>query len=387
LFFALEFVASTQFEFLSSPFKNYNPMARTRWIIPNKGSTEKPIFYHCISRVVDRRFAFEGDEKEKFRMFMRMYENFTGCRVVSYCLMSNHFHLLLEVPPLPEGGFSDSELLERLSALYSPAVVAVVAKDLEEARKLGYQSQVEGIHDRYTRRMHDLSRFMEGLLQRFTRWFNRAHSRSGNLWEDAFKSVIVEDGMAARTICAYIDLNPVRAGMVADSAEYRWSSYGEAMGGGSRGNGKKARAGLVRALMAHKGCGADSRLWAGKVSKDYRMLLLETGEEKLAEVRNAAGEREVKVVRKGIKKSVASAELAQLERSRDVALGKMLRCRIRYFTDGAVIGSRSFVNEAFESSRVRFGRKRKDGARKMRGAGAPAAGFLWSMRDLQKGNA
>jgi putative transposase len=319
-------------------------------------------------------------------MFMRMYENFTGCRVVSYCLMCNHFHLLLEVPPLPERGFSDSELLERLSALYSPAVVAGVAKELEEARKLGYQSQVERIHGRYTRRMHDLSRFMEGLLQRFTRWFNRAHSRSGNLWEDAFKSVIVEDGMAARTICAYIDLNPVRAGMVADPAEYRWSSYGEAMGGGSRGNGKKARAGLVRALMAHKGCGADARLWAGKVSRDYRMLLLETGEEKLPEVTNVPGGREVKVVRKGIKKSAASAELAQLERSRDVALGKMLRCRIRYFTDGAVIGSRNFVNEAFECARERFGRKRKDGARRMRGAGAPAAGLLWSMRDLQKGN-
>jgi putative transposase len=362
-------------------------MARTRWIISKQRSTEKPIFYHCISRVVDRRFAFEGNEKEKFRMFMRMYEKFTGCRVVSYCLMCNHFHLLLEVPPLPERGFSDSELLERLTALYTPAVVAGVAKDLAEAREMGYQSQVEEIHGRYTRRMHDLSRFMEGLLQRFTRWFNRAHSRSGNLWEDAFKSVIVEDGVAARTICAYIDLNPVRAGMVADPAEYRWGSYGEAMGGGSRGNGKKARAGLVRALMAHKGCAADSRLWAGKVSKDYRMLLFEAGEEKLAEVTNAAGEHEVKVVRKGIKKTVASAELAQLERSRDVALGKMLRCRVRYFTDGAVIGSRSFVDEVFESARQRFRSKRKDGARKMRGAGAPAAGILWSFRDLQKGGA
>jgi REP element-mobilizing transposase RayT len=362
-------------------------MARTRWIVPWKDSMEKPIFYHCVSRVVDRRLAFEADEKEKFRMFMRMYENFTGCRVVSYCLMGNHFHLLLEVPPRPEGGLSDSELLERLSVLYNAAVVAEVAKKLAEAREMGYQSQVDEIHGRYMRRMHDLSRFMEGLLQRFTRWFNRTHARSGNLWEDAFKSVIVEDGVAARTISAYIDLNPVRAGMVEDPAAYRWSSYGEAMGGGSRGNGKKARAGLVRALMAHQGCEADARLWAGKVSKDYRMLLLEAGEEKLAEVTNAAGEREVKVVRKGIKQAVASAELAQLESGRDVALAKMLRCRVRYFTDGAVIGSRTFVNEAFVNARQRFGPKRKDGARKMRGAGAPAAGILWSLRDLQKGGA
>jgi len=345
---------------------------------------EKPVFYHCISRVVDRRFAFERDEKEKFRMFMRMYENFTGCRVVSYCLMSNHFHLLLEVPPLPEGGFSDAELLARLRALYSEAVVAGVAKELADARDLGYQYQVEEIHARFTRRMHDLSRFMEGLLQRFTRWFNRTQSRSGNLWEDAFKSVIVEDGVAARTISAYIDLNPVRAGMVVDPADYRWSSYGEAMGGGARGNGKKARAGLVRALMAHKGYEADARHWAGRVSKNYRMMLLEAGEETLKEGVNAAGEREVKVLRKGMKKVVAAAELERLQRNRDVAVGKMLRCRIRYFTDGAVIGSRSFVNEAFESARSRFGPKRSSGARMLRGDASPAARALWSFRDLKK---
>jgi hypothetical protein len=61
----------------------------------------------------------------------------------------------------------------------------------------------------------------------------------------------------------------------------------------------------------------------------------------------------------------------------------MLRCRIRYFTDGAVIGSRKFVNEAFTGARDRFGPKRKDGARKMRGSGSGAKGLLWSMRDLR----
>ncbi|MEO8615267.1 MAG: transposase, partial [Luteolibacter sp.] len=59
---------------------------------------EKPAIYHCISRVVDRRFVFGDEEREHFRMFMRMQENFSGCRVLSYCVMSNHFHILLEVP-------------------------------------------------------------------------------------------------------------------------------------------------------------------------------------------------------------------------------------------------------------------------------------------------
>ena len=114
------------------------------------------------------------------------------------------------------------------------------------------------------------------------------------------------------------------------------------------------------------------------------MILLEDGEEQLKEVVNDAGERDVKVVRKGIRKEVAAAEVEQLERSRDVARGQLLRCRIRYFTDGAVIGSRKFVNEAFTGARDRFGPKRKDGARKMRGSGAAAAGILWSMRDLTR---
>jgi len=65
----------------------------------------------------------------------------------------------------------------------------------------------------------------------------------------------------------------------------------------------------------------------------------------------------------------------------DLGMAKMLRCRVRYFTDGAVIGSKEFVNEAFTNARERFGAKRKDGARKMKGG----SGVLWSMRDLRVG--
>ena len=228
--------------------------------------------YHCISRVVDRRFVFGEDEREKFRTHMRMQENFSGCRVLSYCVMSNHFHVLLEVPPMPEGGISEEELLKRLRAIYTEAAVAEVAKELADARKSGNQSHVEEIFARYTYRMHNLSEFMKALLIRFTRWFNKRHERSGTLWEERFKSVIVESGIAARTMAAYIDLNPVRAGMVEDPAEYRWSSYGEAVGGGPKGNGKKAREGLVRACMSHEGCGFEAEKWQ-EVSRIYRRMM------------------------------------------------------------------------------------------------------------------
>ena len=186
--------------------------------------------------------------------------------------------------------------------------------------------------------------------------------------------------MAAKTISAYIDLNPVRAGMVKDPADYRWSSYGEAIGGGSKGNGKTARAGLVRALRAHQGIEADADLWVSGVSREYRKLLMAGAEGKSAEIVGL----DEKTITKTLRKEVSKEE-AEREKVGEIPLGKLLRCRIRYFSDGAVIGSRSFVDEAFMKSRERFGPKRKTGARRLKGDSEPASGVLWSLRDLRKG--
>ena len=241
---------------------------------------------------------------------------------------------------------------------------------------------VAAIHKRFNYRMQDSGEFMKGLLQRFTQWFNRAHSRTGTLWEDRFKSVIVEDGAAARTMAAYIDLNPVRAGMVNDPTDYRWSSYGEAVGGGTKGNGKKAREGLVRAYFCDQGVGYEAEKWQ-EVPRLYRRLMgLALGRK--------PGRAEVFQSAKGHGQTTKNtAELLESEDNetvlKDLRMAKMLRCRVRYFTDGAVIGSKEFVNEAFASARERFGPKRKDGARKLKGEGAATNGALWSLRDLRKG--
>jgi putative transposase len=372
-------------------------MARARWIVPWADSETKPAIYHCVARVVDRRLAFGPDDKEQFRIYLRMMENFSGCRVLAYCVMCNHFHVLLEVPPRPKAGLTDAELLKRLGGLYPEATVVAVAKELAEARQAVAdgrapegEAYVQRIHERFTYRMHDLSEFMKTLLQRFTRWHNTRTKRRGNLWEETFKSVIVEDGLAARTMAAYIDLNPVRAGMAKDPAEYRWSSYGEAMGASGR-NGAKAKAGLVRAWMADKGWEADARKWSGKISKEYRMLLLAEGMERTREVVDVEGKRRTQVVRKGMpgrrRDEGTGGSFDGLEQvvPATVGLYRMLRWKLRYFTDGAVLGRRGFVDEVFARCRDRFGPKRKTGARKLRGNAAGAAGLLWSARDLRKG--
>jgi len=356
-------------------------MRRSRWLAPWKDSLDKPALYHCLSRVVDRRFVLGVDEREQFRKFMRMQENFSGCRVLSYCLMSNHFHILLEVPPMPEGGISDELLLKRLAAIQSTAFVAGVAQELQHARRAGNDLLVAEIHARHTYRMHSLSEFMKTLLQRFTRWFNRTQERSGTLWEQRYKSVIVESGTAARTMAAYIDLNPVRAGMVKDPADYRWSSYGEAIGGGKKGNGKKAREGLVRACLSHRGAGFEAEKWQD-AAKVYRQLLGLALQRKSGRTDLTTARHTLRAKVKGEHTTTAQDNGTVLP---ELGLTAMLRCRIRYFSDGAVIGSKAFVNEAFTASRERFSARRKDGARRMKGNAAPAAHSLWTVRDLRMG--
>ncbi len=367
-----------------------------RWLAPWKESRTTPVLYHVLSRVVDRKLVFERAEKEHFRRLMRKQERFTGCRVLAYCVMGNHFHMLLEVPPRPETGLSADDLdrahfMDRLSGLYDENEVAEIMRRLDAALSTtdgSDQSRIrvtDELAGPYLLRMHDLSEFMKGLLQRFTRWFNRQHQRSGTLWEERFRSVIVENGVPARTVAAYIDLNPVRAGIVADPADYRWCGYGEAVGAGGRSvNGRAARAGLVRALLCSAGVPADADRWH-EVAGRYRLLLKQALDRKGAGACRPA-------VRAGDEVGAPSGPaVAAFDSPADegfvveMSFAEILMKRVRYFSAGAVIGSRECVDACFTQARERFGKRRKDGARRFRGTAAAASGVIWAARDLQKG--
>ncbi len=93
-----------------------------------------------------------------------------------------------------------------------------------------------------------------------------------------------------------------------------------------------------------------------------------------------------KVKRKGMKSERVEKELAELSmRKDDLAISGVIRHRVRYFSDGVAIGGREFVDDFFQSCRERFGSRRKNGARKPRGALGEMAGAIWSARDLQSG--
>ena len=173
-------------------------------------------YYHCLSRVVDRRFIFQETEKEHFVALMRKLEAFHGMRVVTYSVMSNHFHLLVEEPDREEiENLEAQSILKRLSFLYDSSTVKSVAQMLERARKSGNQAWEEEILDRYRARMGDVSHFMKDLKQRFSSWYNRANGRKGTLWEDRYKSMLVEgDSKALMTVAAYIDSSMYSGGQV-----------------------------------------------------------------------------------------------------------------------------------------------------------------------------
>ena len=303
--------------------------------------------YHVVSRIVDRTFRLDNKEKEIFRGTMRRAAAFCGVRVLTYAVMANHFHLLVEVPERAE--VDEAELIRRMTILYGRAYVANALRQWAEWRRTGAASLVEEQQNRLRARMFDISAFVKTVKQRYSMSYNGRHGRKGTLWEDRFKSVLVENSENAKAaVAAYIDLNPVRAKIVADPKDYRWSGYGEACAGG-----KLAREGLT---AVHESRWTEQPGTWRHVAKRYRVLLYTAGVEK----REAYGER---VVRPGI----ATAEVDRvIEGGGKLTLPQALRCRVRYFTDGMAVGGQAFVDGVFERNRRFFGAKRKDGARKMR---------------------
>ncbi len=308
-------------------------------------------FYHCLSRVVDRNFVFQAHERDVFRKILRQVEAFSGLRVVTWTMLSNHFHILVEVtPPAP---LDDGAILERCGELYSRKGMTAVQWEYEDARRMG-GAVLERWRAKYLKRMWDLSEFMKTLKQRFTAWFNRKHGREGTLWERRFTSVLVEGSWdSLLKVGAYIDLNAVRAGMVGDPKDYRWCGYAEAVGGD-----RIARRGLVTAMQLEK-ANVDWR----HVGAAYRKVIFGIGEETTARTGLSAKEM-AKVWAAGGKLSLA----------------QLLRCRVRNFSQGLVIGSERFVEGFFRSRREIFSAKRQSGARRIRG-GSGWEG-LRSIRDL-----
>ena len=343
---------------------------RRRFVFADRASC-----YHVMSRVAGGDLLFGDVEKEAFRKLMRRMEKFSGLEILTYAVMGNHFHILLRVPcqdeylrRFREGTREEREarLLEHLKSLYSKAYLRQLEGELSQMKEKGLDDLFEKTLESFLKRMCSLERFMKELKERFSRWFNKRHGRRGTLWQERYKSVLVQDGVAAVTMAAYIDLNPLRAGLVEDPKDYRWCGYAEAVGGS-----KRARVGICRAL------GISRDRWRVDGAEIYRRILLTEGMEATEEPgRKKEGEGDTGRRRRGFKREEA---LAQLEGGGKLSRGELLRCRVRSFGEGMVLGSREFVEEVFQEKRAWFGAKRKKGAQ-----GLPISeGGLYALRNLK----
>lgn len=135
--------------------------------------------HHIIQRGHNRQVVFVSEDDYLFYLdSLREWKEKLGCKVYSYCLMTNHVHLVVD-PGRDE---------------------------------------------------HNLSLLMKRIAGRQTRHINKLDRRSGTLWDGRYKSSPISTNDYLMACCRYVELNPVRAGLVTQPEDYRWSSYSAKVG-------------------------------------------------------------------------------------------------------------------------------------------------------------
>ncbi|NCD32133.1 MAG: hypothetical protein EOL87_01825 [Spartobacteria bacterium] len=321
-------------------------------------------YYHCMSRIVGRERLLGLKEKEHMRCLIRRVEGFTGVHVLTYAVMTNHIHLLLEEPEREAVQMiTDDQLIQRLMCLYSEDEVDEIRTRWTEWEMAGMTEMARTDKQRYLIRMHDISEFMKQVKQRFSCWYNRNNGRYGTLWDHRFKSVLVEDGLALRTMAAYIEMNPVRAGIVHDPKSYRFCGLGEAMGGTVA-----ARQGIIKLASGVERL--DDEVRAKERVEQWNTASVVYWEKVLM----------YNELRRNPQFALLDRDRIpdKLKRRMKISDFERLQCRSRFFTDGQVFGSQEFVEEFFVENPDYFNTTRKTGARKIRGGW----GNIFTIRDL-----
>jgi hypothetical protein len=159
----------------------------------------------------------------------------------------------------PKNEISDLEVRERYFKFYDYED----ERAKEKRKKIFEATSIDVYRDRIT----NISDFTKDIKQSFTRFYNKRHNKRGTFWEGRFKSEVVQDGATLMNVLAYIDLNPVRAGMVKKPEDYKWSSIGYHAQTNNEGN----------LLSCDFGIEEYNRLSYDEKIKRYRMFLYEKG--------------------------------------------------------------------------------------------------------------
>ena len=271
--------------------------------------------YHVMSRTALDGFPLGDVEKDFMLDLIRRYSALYLVEILGFSIMGNHFHILLRV--FPEYEFTDEEILKRYVNFYGDERI-----------------YADGLIPNLRQKLTSLSEFMREIKVGFARFYNRRHHRRGYFWGDRFKSVIVENGETLINCLAYIDLNPLRAGLVERPEQYHWNSLGYHVQTNNQDDFLSTDFGLKEFNVQSK----KERI------RRYRRYVYEAGSLNQPEKGNT----------KAIKDNVL-----EKERRRGFELSKSdrFRYRTRYFTDSGIIGSKEFVAVNYQRFKNLFNSK------------------------------
>ena len=257
--------------------------------------------YHVISRTALPGYVLEDAEKDFLLRYIRRLAKVYFAEVLGFCIMGNHFHLLVRMEPGQDK--TAGEIQRRFLIYYGENGARELTDELVPALRKKWGS---------------LSELVKEIKQGFSRFYNRRHRRKGFFWSERFKSVIVDNGETLINCLAYIDLNPVRAGIVKKPEEYRWCSLGYHAQTGNRDGFLSTDFGLREFSVK----GVEDRL------AHYRRFVYEKG-------------------------GLMTGD-PDLNEGLDLSHVDRFRYRTRYFTDSGIIGTKEFVSRVYQDFKGYF---------------------------------
>ena len=268
--------------------------------------------YHVVSRTALDGYPLGPEERDHLLALITRYAQLFFVDVLGFAIMGNHMHLVCRV--YPEESVTDKDVQERYYEFFGQDKY-FSEKDLEYYRK----------------RWTSLSEFVKDIKQAFSRYYNRKRNRKGYFWGDRFKSMIVQEGKTLVNLLAYVDLNPIRAGIVKRPEDYRWCTLGYHVQTGNKHD----------LLSMDFGMKEWNELDPKEIVRGYREFVYETG-----------------AVDAG-KGATINQKIVNRERRRKYTMSRSdrFRYRTRYFTDAGIIGSKEFVGEVFDQIKHLLGSK------------------------------
>jgi hypothetical protein len=263
--------------------------------------SEEDAWYHVMNRAAGDPTLHPLEEpraQQKLLDLVRLYTSVYSCRLGAYTLMGNHYHLVVFMEKYRE--LSREELERRARRLYGR----------------GYRSRLRCDKDweRFNKRLFKLSELMRNIDGQFTAWYNPYCGRRGGFWADRYKSVWLEDLKALQDCLLYVELNPVRAGLVELPEQWRAGSAW------SRAQGKTEGLVPLSEVFVEENPGREYESYRGRLL--YRGM--EPGREGQAQI---------------------PAWVVEAEQQRGFAKPGVFRQSLRWMTDGVVLGSRSRIDQ------------------------------------------